>query len=251
MALQALSTPGFLEAVHADGFERTRLALHLAGIKTGTSDPMHAVRTYADQVELFKRNYTTAYIPGRSEKDGGIKYWDDRKWYRRVGKPVTAVPGTSNHRNGDTVDWQGLGGYDSSTWKRADVILRENGWNNTEGYKIREPWHWTRVSANDKHSNDWTITVSEYTNIMAKLSGLVEKVSDVQSDLDKLSADSQHTALTTEVSALASPGEKITPVRQNAIGAYTQATLRMQKPIWALLTSISNKLDVIIKKLGA
>lgn len=244
MALKALSTPGFLEAVHADGFERVRLALHLAGIKTGTTDPWHAMRTLADQIALFKKNYTTTWVPGRFYWDGGIKDWDGRTWYRRPYKPVTAIPGTSNHGNGDTVDFQGLGKYDSATWKRADAILREHGWNNTEGRKINEPWHWTRVTANDKHRNDWTLTVSEYTNIMAKLNGLVAKVSDVQSDMDALRADSAHTALSTNVIKTTDPTVTPTPVQQKVLGAYAQATLFG-------IRHIIKQLDRIIKKIGA
>ena len=251
MALKALSTPGFLEAVHADGFERVRLALHLAGIKTGTTDPWHAIRTLADQIALFKRNYTTTYIPGRSYSDGGIKNWDGRKWYRRPYKPVTAIPGTSNHGGGNTVDFQGLGKYDSATWKRADAILREHGWNNTEGASINEPWHWTRVTANDKHRNDWTITVSEYENLAQGQRNILARVTAIQEEVDALRADSAHTALSTEVSRLAEPGVNPTPVKHGVIGAYTQAILRMQKPIWRLLTTISAKLDRIITKIGA
>ena len=242
MALKALSTPGLLEGEHADGFERVRTALYLAGIDTGTTDPWHATRTKADQIALFKRNYTTAWVPGRSYSDGGIKNWDGRKWYRRPYKPVTAIPGTSNHGNGDTVDFQGLGGYDSATWKRAATILREHGWNNTEGRKINEPWHWTRVSTADKHRYEEVVTVSDLKDIKAALARIESRQASALTG--NTEGRYEESGLATEVARLSGTVGALTPVRYKFVAVYAQAILYGVR-------HIIKQLDRIITKIGA
>ncbi|WNM27562.1 D-alanyl-D-alanine carboxypeptidase family protein [Demequina capsici] len=154
-----LSTPGRLAAEHAAGYERTLRALNAAGIDTpGTTSPNHAFRSDAEQEVLFRANYTQDtteplfhYASGKTD----ARSWAGHgTWYRRKGKVAVAPPGTSNHRLGDTVDWQDLGDQGSDRWNKAAAVLTDNGWDHTEGARIGESWHWTRITANDKHRND-------------------------------------------------------------------------------------------------
>ncbi len=144
----SLSTPGVLIPRAAASFERARKALSNIGIKTGTTHAVQATRTYDQQVVLFLARYQkkyTEYAPGKVD----MRVWNGTRYYRKPGTYAAAVPGTSNHGNGDTVDWQGLGSYSSSSWKRAAAILKDHGWNNNEGRQVGESWHWTYVLSDD------------------------------------------------------------------------------------------------------
>lgn len=152
-SLVALSTPGRLLEGPAASFERL---LKATGTK-GTTKPSHAYRSYAEQVAVFTLYYSTDKSladPNATVGNGGIKRWDGKTWYRKKGKPTAAIPGTSNHGLGKAVDFQGLVGYGSPIWKAFAKEAVEHGWDNAEGEKIGEYWHWVYIEANDKHKND-------------------------------------------------------------------------------------------------
>lgn len=147
-AYVSLSTPGVLLPDAAASFERVLKLLAKVGISSGTTSPEQATRTYTQQVSIFTDNYTT----DRSQslhRPLDIRPWLGKLWYRRKGRAAAAIPGTSNHGKGDTVDWQNLGGYGSQRWNTAAAILVENGWNNDEGWRVKESWHWSYNKADD------------------------------------------------------------------------------------------------------
>ena len=106
-----------------------------------------AYRDYAAQEALFRKRYTTTKLQGRPTKT-----WHGVVWYLRPGYATAAVPGTSNHGRGDTVDVAWLGGYGSQRFRQFASVAAEHGWSNREGAKIGEPWHWQRIAADDRHA---------------------------------------------------------------------------------------------------
>ena len=136
--LVVLSTPGKLVRSAASSYESLRRA---AGV-VGTTFANHAYRNLAEQERLFELNYQKSYCeysPGKVDKRGP---WEGVYWYRKPGAPATAVPGTSNHGWGKAVDWQGLGGYGSTSWERFADQAAAHEWSNSEGKANGEPWHW-------------------------------------------------------------------------------------------------------------
>lgn len=189
--LVRLSTPGRLYKSHRDGFERVLLDLYLRGIETGTTDATHAMRTVEEQEEIFFARYTRQAFG--SGKYGDVRWYKGVRYVRTSPLGSAAIPGTSNHGRGDTVDFQGLGGYDSATWKRAARILAEHGWDNTEGRRVGEPWHWTRIDANDNHRTEEVITVAQYDEIMKGQKALAADIDWLKNRLGGSMADGDPT----------------------------------------------------------
>lgn len=105
-------------------------------------------RSLAEQEQFFFERY-------RRQASGGI----DARWYKGVryarftGAPA-AIPGTSNHGWGTTVDVNDFGAYGTRGNARRDKampILRQHGWTDDEGQSIAEPWHLEYVPAKDTH----------------------------------------------------------------------------------------------------
>lgn len=143
-----LSTPGRLTPTAAASYER----LLAATGTTGTTQANHAWRSYQDQLDLWHAYMTTSWAAS-DKNPAHTRYWNGRVWYRRPNKPSVAFPGQSNHGDGDTVDWQGLGGYGSGSWNRFAAAALTHGWNNVEGRSVNEPWHWGYVRLNDQYRN--------------------------------------------------------------------------------------------------
>lgn len=163
-----LSTPGWLLRDHAAGFERLLAACRARGVHTtGTESDQHATRSYAMQVDLWHDYMTTDYAAS-DKNPANSRYWNGQTWWRKPGKPAVAIPGTSNHGDGDTVDWQELGGYGSANWTAFAALATEHGWNNREGSSVGEPWHWTRVDSADAHRNDPAPTEEDEDEDMPK-----------------------------------------------------------------------------------
>ncbi|GEM_PF-3401871 len=100
-----------------------------------------AYRDYATQERLFRQRYTTTYLPGRPSK-----VWLGRRWYLKAGYAAAAVPGTSNHGLGITVDVAGLGGFTGTRYRQFAALAEPRGWSNAEGRSIGEAWHWTKTN---------------------------------------------------------------------------------------------------------
>lgn len=178
-----LSTPGKLLSNARDGYERARLQVWLeTGRDIGTTYANHAYRSYQDQVDLLKRNYDNTWRPNCTVANGGLRIWDGKNWYRKPGYPTAAKPGTSNHGDGDTVDFQNMPEYGTGLFNKIADILERNGFNNEEGARIKERWHWTYVRSNDKNYGEAVITVSEFTELKAMIEALPKQI--LTADLD-------------------------------------------------------------------
>lgn len=143
-----LSTPGRLTPSAAASYERLKTQTQT----TGTTQANHAYRDYQAQVDLWNAYMTTNWAA--SDKNvKNTRNWNGKVWYRKPGKPSVAIPGQSNHGDGDTVDFQGLGGYGSQSFQKFAISAARHGWNNVEGRSINEPWHWSYVLVNDQYRN--------------------------------------------------------------------------------------------------
>lgn len=110
-------------------------------------------RTWAEQVTFFHRAYTPTRAGGTDPRwFAGVRY------ARRPGKAAAAIPGTSNHGYGTTVDvedYGGVGNFEHPRRVATFPILAEHGWTDDEGRgPIREPWHLTYDRTRDRHIND-------------------------------------------------------------------------------------------------
>ena len=146
-SLTKLSTPGGLLKAAAASFERLNKE---ATMTVGTTNALQAYRSLVQQRILFFENYDRTYRAGRTVANGGKKLYQGVWYYRKDGKAVAAVPGTSNHGLGVAVDWQGLDGYGTKDFIAFARLANKHGWNNTEGRKTGEYWHWVYVEANDR-----------------------------------------------------------------------------------------------------
>ena len=101
-----------------------------------------AYRTYDQQVSLFTQRY--------SQKNTGVdyRYWNGKNWWRKPGYSSAATPGTSNHGLGVAIDVQGLGGFGSTKYNQFAAVAAQYDYNNAEGKRIGEPWHWVYTGAN-------------------------------------------------------------------------------------------------------
>lgn len=103
-------------------------------------------RSYDRQVAVFRQRYRTTYatvlVGGRRVVDRRV--WDGVAYYRWTGA-AAAVPGTSNHGKGITADLSGLGWFGATRFNEAYRLLTAEGWSNTEGRSVSEPWHWNYI----------------------------------------------------------------------------------------------------------
>jgi len=141
-----------------------------------------AWRAYETQVQLFdseKYPSTGRYVRGNRAgqpgytndvrgrtSDGGL--YRGSWWTRKAGTAAAAVPGTSNHGGGISVDAltarrKGDPGYDTAVifagWSDEDrkaflKIAAKNGWYDTEGRSVDEFWHLTWYRGLDQHRGE-------------------------------------------------------------------------------------------------
>lgn len=108
-----------------------------------------AIRTYAEQEQIFRERYVTAgYVNGRYVYD--TRWWNGVLWYRISSAGTVAVPGSSNHEiQGSTaaVDLRDTGsdggiatwGSLRSNWLRARAA---NYGMVASGFGFGEAWHY-------------------------------------------------------------------------------------------------------------
>lgn len=142
----ALSTRGELYDPHASSYERLRIevARNYGWSLEPTNAAYTTLRPLDAQIRIFKQNYT------QTPTSNGFRWWNGQKWYRKQGAPVTAVPGTSSHGRGDTVDFGNLGGFNGTRFKQLTKVAGFHGWSNVEGRSVNEPWHWTHDAKTDQ-----------------------------------------------------------------------------------------------------
>lgn len=146
MKAVSLSTRGQLYNPHAASYERLRIevALNYGWSLEPTNAAYTTLRPPAAQTAIFKQNYT------RTPTGNEYRLWNGKKWYRKQGAPITAVPGTSPHGRGDTVDFGNLGGFNGTRFKQLSRVAGFHGWSNAEGRSVNEPWHWTHNAKSDQ-----------------------------------------------------------------------------------------------------
>ena len=97
-------------------------------------------RPLAVQERIFRERYRVQLLG--SGKYGDVRWWKGLRWVRVTGA-AAAVPGTSNHGDGEAVDVTGLGGFGGTRFKQLASLAARYGWDNREGASIGEAWHWT------------------------------------------------------------------------------------------------------------
>lgn len=97
-------------------------------------------RPLAVQERIFRERYRVQWIG--SGKYGDVRWWKGLRWVRVTGA-AAAVPGTSNHGDGEAVDVTALGGFYATRYKQLASLAGDYGWDNHEGRSIGEAWHWT------------------------------------------------------------------------------------------------------------
>lgn len=122
-------------------------------------------RSYQTQVELFdseKYPKTGRYVRGDHRGERGFTndyrgYYRGSKWTRLAGTAAAAVPGTSNHGGGISVDAKTKREKGDRPYSEAVVftsftdpdrldflkVAAKHGWYDTEGQSVEEWWHLT------------------------------------------------------------------------------------------------------------
>lgn len=110
------------------------------------------IRTYEDQVRIFKERYTTT-PGGRRVYD--VRRWQGVLWYRISPVGTVAQPGSSNHESGRALDLRDTGsdpGVASSFLTPRNIWLSRNcgryGFTHT-GRNFAEPWHVEHLACPD------------------------------------------------------------------------------------------------------
>jgi hypothetical protein len=113
-----------------------------------------AYRSRTRQITVFTQRYGKVWARvlqlGRWIVDRRV--WDLVPFWRHTGA-AAAVPGTSNHGEGTTVDVQGLGGYSGERFRQFAAVARAQGWVNDVP---AEAWHW-RYTGPDAFTVDSTV----------------------------------------------------------------------------------------------
>jgi hypothetical protein len=141
---------GQLRKDAAASWLRLREAAGVAFVPTSTVD---TYRPYATQERIFLDRYVpwfTYYNPLLGLVDRRV--WNGVPYWRKAGSAAAAVPGTSNHGWGLAIDVTGLGGFAGSNYKTLAKFAPAHGWDNVNGRRVDEAWHWEYVPANDRHT---------------------------------------------------------------------------------------------------
>lgn len=144
-----------------------------------------AYRSYDAQVRVFLERYRFQLVG--SGPFGDVRWWQGKRYVRFTG-PSAAVPGTSNHGLGETVDVRDMTSFTSTTFRDFMSVAAEHGWSNAEGRSVGEPWHQHWFAAADRHVNDVVTTLPTVTTVPT-LTPLAPLTPTVQED-DMLLRDS-------------------------------------------------------------
>jgi LAS superfamily LD-carboxypeptidase LdcB len=97
-------------------------------------------RPYDRQVQVFQERYTRIPLPGRPTKK-----WEGKTYWQKPRTAMVAVPGTSNHGWGLSIDFATVKDGKTVTMSVKELRwLAKNGpaygwWNTVSS----EPWHWS------------------------------------------------------------------------------------------------------------
>lgn len=169
--IELRSNPGFyLEKNAAHAWDRATAAFGKIVLISG------AWRSYDIQVQLFDSELfpnTGRYVRGNHAGKKGFTndvrgVYRGSYWTRKAGTAAAAVPGTSNHGAGLSVDALTdrddddlpysqaviFAGWEDEDRKRFLRIAKEHGWDDDEGQSVDEFWHLTYYIARDQHRGE-------------------------------------------------------------------------------------------------
>ncbi|GAA1985252.1 hypothetical protein GCM10009718_23240 [Isoptericola halotolerans] len=114
----------------------------VAEVRSGTGLDL-TVRGWNRSLAEQRRFFLERYRPGAHSPFGDYRRYGGST-YGRVRGAAAAVPGYSNHGWAlavDVNDFGGVGEFGNARRVRAFPILQRHGWTDTEGRRVREPWH--------------------------------------------------------------------------------------------------------------
>ncbi|WP_193107310.1 peptidoglycan-binding protein [Brachybacterium sp. FME24] len=131
------------ERLRKDAFESLQRMLNRAVADTGVNFSIwSALRTHADQVAIFKANYTKVSRGRKLSTDRG---YAGSIWARKPGGVSVASPDLgSNHQDGMAVDIHPAA---IQNWIKSNGGLY--GWSWDEGRRVGESWHFRYISSSD------------------------------------------------------------------------------------------------------
>jgi hypothetical protein len=124
-----------------------------------------AWRSYAKQEELFLERYDRGNFAGHPGYTNDVRLWPGHGyWTRRAGTAAAAVPGTSNHGGGLSVDaktrrdegdppYEAMVVFTSFVDEDRKAFLKvanKHGWYDDEGRDVDEFWHLTYYPERDQ-----------------------------------------------------------------------------------------------------
>lgn len=131
---------GRLHPRAADAWHAMRVTAAAAGIELKPTSVADTYRTYLQQRTLFLARYnaTTKLKAAIAKKQGkDVRVWEGTPYIKKDGVASAAVPGTSNHGLGLTVDVAGASGA-RLDWLEDNAVRFGWSWEFTSG---AEPWH--------------------------------------------------------------------------------------------------------------
>lgn len=136
------------ERLRADAYGSLTRMLNRAVADTGVNFAIwSALRTKADQVALFKANYTPT---SRGRKYSTDRAYAGRIWARKAGGVSVASPDLgSNHQGGVAIDIHPAA---IQNWIKSNGLTY--GWSWAEGKRVGENWHFRYLPAEDKMKSE-------------------------------------------------------------------------------------------------
>lgn len=137
-----------VERLRKDAYESLTRMLARAVADTGSNFSIwSALRTKADQVALFKANYSPT---SRGRKYSTDRAYAGRIWARKSGGVSVASPDLgSNHQGGVAVDIHPAA---IQNWIKKNGLTY--GWSWAEGKRVGENWHFRYLPAEDKMKSE-------------------------------------------------------------------------------------------------
>lgn len=140
---RAWSNKNKKERLRRDAFESAQRMLNRAVADTGVNFSIwSALRTHADQVAIFKANYTRVSRGRKLSTDRG---YAGSIWARKSGGVSVASPDLgSNHQDGLAIDIHPAA---IQNWIKANGLTY--GWSWDEGRRVGESWHFRYIPSRD------------------------------------------------------------------------------------------------------
>lgn len=194
-----IGTTAWLLPGPAESFLRCVERAAARGITLQVVSAGDGFRSLGRQITVFLERYEARTTGSGPYND--VRYWDRygtgvKIRYVRMRGPAAAIPGTSNHGRGVTVDVADIGGFTGATYRALAPILTAEGWSNSEGASIGEPWHWNYMRTAMPVSNTNTLPgVFIPTIPTGRLPDALTREADVNTLLHRAAPNSQDYAV--------------------------------------------------------